>query len=345
MSILSLIGTIVPLFGVLIATIARFAVRIFLKLFDWSTDIFFGKIPDDRSKKLMILSLLSMIWVLMLIGLVFPGVSRTIYIFLPKIVRENSLVVYILNGAGVFLLPALVGTITMFWNMDTISISKVKNVQYKRLIFGFYNAFLLGVSFWLMFIFGPIIKAIGFVKKRKMILYTVIIQEKRYGTVLFKLKKELSKNQIKVNLEQKGIMYEVPLYLLKYLRKGLFKDILTEETRCLKNKDVEIYIHNSDIMIVGKEEVIKRVNVIISEILLFDAAYLTADSKTQELEKIILSIYSKYVIGGKSSSRKFLSELKQLDMEIDGLSADFSDIQVVKYKKAMLENMIYSDLK
>ena len=345
MSLLSLLGAILPLFTFLIATVARFAVRIFLKLFDWSTDIFFGKIPPDRSNKLIILSVLSMLWVVMLVGLIFPGVSQTIYIFLPKIVRNNSLVVYILNGAGVFLLPLLVGTIAMFWNMDKISISRVKAIPYKRFLLGFYYAFLLGISFWLMFIFGPIIKAVGFIKKRKMLLYTVIIQEERYNIVLFKIRKSLLENQIKVDMQEKSFMYEIPLFMLKYLRKNLFKDILIEDTKCLKSKDVEIYIHNSDIMIVGKEEIIKKVNVIISEVLLFDTAYLTVNADTQQIERRILNIYSKYIISGKSCSEKFLKELKHIGNQIDGISADFNDIQVIKYKKMALENMIYSNLK
>lgn len=344
MPALPFITALIPLITLLIATIARFAIKIFMKVFDWSTDIFFGKISTDQSRKLTILSALSMIWVITLVCLPFPSIAKFTLAFLPTVLRTNKLVVYLLNGSGVLFIPPLVGIICIFWDMQInikiISAKSIKSLPYKQALLGFYYTFFLGLGFMTMFIFSPIIKLISFIKKRKMIHAPATIQKGRYEIVLRKLQKALKNDCIDVKLVDMGIMNNIPITLVGYLSDSLFKNIIVKNKKILHNKDLEIYIHYEDIMILGKEELVKRSRAIIGEVLMFDTTYLTWDDTTKELEDKLLMIYSDFIISGGTNTDKLLYKLEKIKNIARSITADYDDIETLLYQILVLENMV-----
>lgn len=339
-----ILTTLLPLISILIATIARFAIRIFMKVFDWSTEIFFGKIPIDKSRKLTVLSALSMIWIIMVLCIPFPNIAKITLAFLPKAVRTNRLVIYLLNGSGALFIPIIVGFICIFWdmqiNIDIVKVDNIKKLQYKQGLLGFYYTFFLGISFITMFIFSPIIKAINFIRKRKMLLAPATVQKGRYEIVLAKIQKALKDYNIDAELVNTSIVYKVPIRLLDVLSGSLFKDIFIKNEKLLYNKDLEIYIHYEDIMIVGKEDLIKKARAIIADVLMFDTTYLTWDEKTKELEDSVLTVYSDFIISGGTAVNKLLQRLEQIKQESKEIVADFNDLETLSCQILMLENML-----
>lgn len=339
-----ILTTLLPLISILIATIARFAIRIFMKVFDWSTEIFFGKIPIDKSRKLTVLSALSMIWIIMVLCIPFPNIAKITLAFLPKAVRTNRLVIYLLNGSGALFIPIIVGFICIFWdmqiNIDIVKVDNIKKLQYKQGLLGFYYTFFLGISFITMFIFSPIIKAINFIRKRKMLLAPATVQKGRYEIVLAKIQKALKDYNIDAELVNTSIVYKVPTRLLDVLSGSLFKDIFIKNEKLLYNKDLEIYIHYEDIMIVGKEDLIKKARAIIADVLMFDTTYLTWDEKTKELEDSVLTVYSDFIISGGTAVNKLLQRLEQIKQESKEIVADFNDLETLSCQILMLENML-----
>lgn len=320
-----------------------------MKVFDWSTEIFFGRITIDKSRKLTALSALSMIWVITLLCIPFPNLAKFILIFLPKAVRTNKLVVYLLSGAGAFFIPLIVGTICIFWNMqiniDLIKVKNIKALQYKQGFLGFYYTFFLGLGFITMFIFSPIIKAISFIKKRKMLLAPATIQKGRYEIVLIKLQQALAKQNIETQLSDLKLMYNIPLTLIGVLSNSLFKDIIIKNKKFLFNKDLEIYIHYEDIMITGKEDLVKIARTVIADELMFDATYLTWDSETKKLEDKILIIYSDFIISGARGNKKLIARIDEVRQESKNLIADYYDIETLSCQILTLENIILKSTK
>lgn len=315
-----------------------------MKVFDWSTEIFFGKIPIDKSRKLTVLSALSMIWIIMVLCIPFPNIAKITLAFLPKAVRTNRLVIYLLNGSGALFIPIIVGFICIFWdmqiNIDIVKVDNIKKLQYKQGLLGFYYTFFLGISFITMFIFSPIIKAINFIRKRKMLLAPATVQKGRYEIVLAKIQKALKDYNIDAELVNTSIVYKVPTRLLDVLSGSLFKDIFIKNEKLLYNKDLEIYIHYEDIMIVGKEDLIKKARAIIADVLMFDTTYLTWDEKTKELEDSVLTVYSDFIISGGTAVNKLLQRLEQIKQESKEIVADFNDLETLSCQILMLENML-----
>lgn len=346
MPALPLLTALVPLITLLIATVARFAIRIFMKVFDWSTEIFFGKIDNDKTIKLTILSALSMIWIIMILNIPFPVISKFTLAFLPKTIRSNRLVIYLLNGSGAFFIPILVGAICMFWNMEInlnlIKVENIKSVQYKQGILGFYYTFFLGLSFITMFIFSPTIKFISFFKKRKMVLTNATISKGRYEVVLIKLQNALKEYNIDMQLMDLKLMYRVPLSLIGVLADSLFKDIVIKNNKFLFNKELEIYIHHNDIMISGKEDLIKKATTVIFEILMFDTTYLTWSEETQKLEDDLLIIHSDFIISGGTAYNKCLERLEDIRNILKNMVVEYEDLKTLTCQILTLENLILS---
>lgn len=339
------ITALLPFVTVLIATLARFAIKIFMQVFAWATEIFFGKIPLDKSIKLTALSALSMLWVIMVLCIPFPQIARLSLAFLPDIARNNKLVIYLLNGSGVFLLPILVGGISVFWNMQKISATDIQNLPYRRIFRGFYYTFYLGLGFICMFVFSPIIKLTGFIKKRKKILVPAIIHEGRYGFVLSKIKKALEKVNINLEIKQMGLMNAIPLQFIEHLSDSLFKDLIVKNRKLLYNEDIQISIHYADIMIIGKEDLVKKARMVISEALMFDITYLTWDEQTKKIEDEVTCIYSEYIISGEIYSEQLISRLDHIRTRLDNIVVDYEDYETVICEVLALQNMIYKSKK
>lgn len=344
MPAIPILTALLPLVTLLIATIARWAVRIFMKVFDWSTEIFFGRISIDKSRKLTVLSALSMIWIITLICIPFPDIAKVTLAFLPSVARTNKLVIYLLNGAGILFIPLTVGVICVFWdmqiNIQIINTNSIKSLQYKQALMGFYYTFYLGLSFITMFIFSPIIKLINFIKKRKMLLAPATIQKGRYEIVLTKLQKALKQYDIDMELCQIKLMYNIPFTLIGHLSSSLFKNLVIKNKRFLYNKDLEIYVHYEDIMIVGKEELVKRTRAIIGEELMFDTTYLTWDDETKMLENRLLIIYSNFIISGGTAVKQCIEQIEDIRNTIENITVDYNDLETVICQMLSLENMV-----
>ncbi len=339
-----ILTALLPLATILIATIARFAIKIFMIVFEWSTDIFFGKISTDKSWKLTALSALSMVWIITALCIPFPKMAEFTLVFLPKTLRTNKIIVYLLNGAGTFFIPIIVGVICVFWHMefskDIITFKNIKSLQYKQVLLGFYYTFFLGISFITMFIFSPLIKFINFIKRRKMIHAIAVINIARVETVLLKLKRALLSEKIKLQLKNHTLIYKIPFTLIGFLSESLFKDIIIKNRKFLYNKDLQIYIHQSDIMIVGKDELVKKTRAIISEILMFDVTYLTWNSETQKLEDEILNIYNDFISSEGNAIKQCLIKIEKVKNRCSELVVDFEDLRTVMQQALVLENML-----
>ena len=75
------------LFDFIILLLIRFFVKIFITIFGWATDIFFGKLPEKNRLWFYLMIVLSFIWIYCLLAKAFPIMF---YIF-KDYVPENSL--------------------------------------------------------------------------------------------------------------------------------------------------------------------------------------------------------------------------------------------------------------
>ena len=164
---MNLISTIIIIAG-------RFIVKILITVFNWAMEIFFGKMPREIQKKRNIVAILSVAWVILVFGTLYPAVVQTFYNYIPdKEIR--SLVTFWLGSFGIFVMPVIVGYFVTEMNRK-----KDEKINYFYLILdGFYYSFYIGRAMLIMFILAPFITLKRFVLQRKTLSLSVIFKSKK----------------------------------------------------------------------------------------------------------------------------------------------------------------------
>ncbi len=313
-----------------------FAVQIFITIFGWATIIFFGKIPGNKSIYISIIALISMFWVILLIGIPFPLVTQIVLGYIPAVVRTNIVVIRIINGIGVFILPLIVGGIGLF--LDTQAKRKGIHV-YKQFMMGYYYTLGFGVAMLVMILFAPIITIKRIIKRYSVSHTPIMIQEGRYRLVLDKIKDQLEKDEIHVEVRSIGLLYKIPMTILNNIADKLLDTFVSDGHKMLAGEDLEVYIYPTDIMIVGKEEIMQKARAIIATTLTFDSTYMTWSKESQQLEDQGYAVFQEFQTQERSC-QYYEERVKKILANLNGAALAYDEWQVIVRQLYMIENHI-----
>src|SRR6185312_6985362 len=92
---------------------SRFVGKILTTALGWASTMLFGRVPASRQFLLLGITFGSVIWVVLLIGVVFPDVGTFLLVFVPKqnVISDDTVRLIMLAGAVVA--PAVIGAITL----------------------------------------------------------------------------------------------------------------------------------------------------------------------------------------------------------------------------------------
>src|SRR5438045_8361398 len=97
----------------LIALVTRQAGRLLNTAFDWATMLLFGKVPEDRQLTLSLISLGSVAWIIVSLGVVVPRLGSFLLAFVPMPDWVDDAWIRLAMLAGALLLPLLIGLLSL----------------------------------------------------------------------------------------------------------------------------------------------------------------------------------------------------------------------------------------
>lgn len=97
----------------LLAFGSRFVGKILTTALGWASTMLFGRVPASRQYLLLGITFGSVIWVVLLVGVLLPDVGTFLLVFVPKqdLIPESTVRLIMLIGALVA--PAVIGGITL----------------------------------------------------------------------------------------------------------------------------------------------------------------------------------------------------------------------------------------
>lgn len=326
----------VPFLIPIIALITKFAVRIFITFFGWATIIFFGKIPGKRSAYISIMAIMAFFWMILVIGIFFPEITQFVFGLFPEIIRQNRWIMRAINSLGVFVIPIAVGAISLL--MDTKA--KKKGVStFKQLFLGYYYTLDLGIAMFLMLAFAPIIKIRQYLRRERSSHTPIMMRNGEYEEVLEHLHRSLEDSGIKTDIKWPESLYAMPMKIIDRVSNQLFDTLGSHHHQMLLGEGFQIYIHPTDIMIVGQEEQIQQVRAVVAKALAFEKTFMTWDEESHEIEDEINQIYTEFK---KQQERKeeFLKRLCQLEKKLSKAALPYDEWEVVYRELLMIEKEI-----
>ena len=88
---------------------SKFVGKILTTALGWASTLLFGRVPQSRQVLLLGLTFGSVIWMVLLVGVLFPDVGTLLLLFIPPqdVVPEG--VIRLVMLAGVIVVPAILG--------------------------------------------------------------------------------------------------------------------------------------------------------------------------------------------------------------------------------------------
>src|SRR5687767_8597274 len=92
---------------------SRFVGKILMTALGWASTLLFGRVPASRQYLLLGITFGSVIWIVLLIGVLIPDVGTFLLLFIPDqdIVPESVIRMIMLIGA--LIVPGVIGALTL----------------------------------------------------------------------------------------------------------------------------------------------------------------------------------------------------------------------------------------
>src|SRR3954453_11068700 len=102
----------------LVAFGSRFATKVLTTALGWAGTLLFGRVPGSRQIMLLGITFGSVIWIVMLIGVILPDVGAFLLLLIPQQSYVPESVIRLLMLTGVILVPGVVGAMTLMLEAD-----------------------------------------------------------------------------------------------------------------------------------------------------------------------------------------------------------------------------------
>src|SRR5262249_8816773 len=124
--------------------------------FSWATVMLFGKVPQDRQIYLSLTALGSVLWLIVVLGIVFPALATFLLGFVPVPAWLKPWTRVAMAVLAV-LLPAVVGVLCLFL-LDPEDRPKGLWDKMRAVVKGYPYTVGLAITFILMTLFAPVLK-------------------------------------------------------------------------------------------------------------------------------------------------------------------------------------------
>src|SRR5687768_2877914 len=260
---------------------SRFVGKILTTALGWASTLLFGRVPASRQYLLLGITFGSVIWIVLLAGVLFPDVGLFLLAFVPEqdIVPEDVIRLIMLVGALV--VPAVIGALTLM--LATPADRSARRIA-ESLIRGYPLTVLLSVL--LIFLAGLAIfrKAQSVAKRWTDAHVPLVIEPGMYDEVASDLDRALETAGIEVKATNAPAAMSKPAKWLAAVAGGSAASLVPEKLIQLDGKDLDILIYPMDLLISGKPRLVARARAAMASRLTTSAAHLTISAEAQAVE-------------------------------------------------------------
>ncbi len=322
------------------ALLARQMGRILNTAFGWATTMLFGKVPSNRQSILSIIALVAVLWLVLLVGVIFPSVGTMLLAFvpLPEWVEPNWVRLGMLIAAAI--LPAITGGLTLLL-MEPNDRPDSAWGYIKTIFKGYPYTLGLALAIVAMIFVAPILKARDLWNGWTQRHIPVVVEADDYFEVVNHLQQILARVGLKTKRGHASWLLRWPTRVFAWLAGSGADTLVARELQTLRSKEMEVLLHPSDLVIHADEPIAARVFAQVNEHLAFSKAYLSWTKEGQEIEdsvrRIALELGDKKSLIPTSQHRHRLTEVRK---KLEGLNLEAEEWEVLFREVLLVEKML-----
>ena len=265
----------------LVAFGSRFASKVLTTALGWASTLLFGRVPGSRQILLLGITFGSVIWVVMLIGLIVPSVGAFLLLLIPPQTVIPEAVIRLLMLIGVLVVPGVVGAMTLLLGTGEARTARGTVVAIARgypltLLLAVLLVFLAGLAIWR--------KGASLVRRWNDAHVPMVVKPGAYEQVANDLDEALSAAGLDLATEDAPASMSLPAKWLTAVAGRGSSSLVPDRMVRLRGPDLDILIYPMDVLISGQGRAVVRARAAIASRLTTSAAPLTVSAEAQGIE-------------------------------------------------------------
>ena len=265
----------------LIAFGSRFAVKILTTALGWASTLLFGRVPASRQKALLAITFGSVIWIVLVIGVVVPAAGTFLLLLVPP---QDLVPEWIIRAAmlvGALVVPAVVGGMILWLSPDDERGARHVLGSIAR---GYPLTVVLAVLLVFLAVLAVYRKASSLARGWTDAHVPIVVQPGAYDQVAADLDRAISAAGLDVTAQAAPASMSKPATWLTAVAGRGSSALVPDRMVRLVGPDLDILIYPMDLLISGKPQLVMRARAAMASRLTTTAAHLTVSAEAQALE-------------------------------------------------------------
>jgi hypothetical protein len=270
------------IFASVFAALGQQANRFLTAALGWASTLLFGRVPRSKQIFIVLITLGSIVWVVLLVGIAFPGVGTFLLAALPipSFIDQNWVRLAMLIGALVVpILIGIAGLLVVDAAQRPKGLALVKGV-----LRGYPLAFVLAFILIFLAVLGVVRKVRSFKRQWTDAHIPVVIRTGGYDTVVNDLEEALHEADLPVTRRAAPVVLSLPARLVARVAGGGVEVLVADHLVQLRMAGLEIDLYPSDIAMSGRKAIVAQARAAIASRLTATAAHLTTSKESQVIE-------------------------------------------------------------
>ena len=316
---------------------SKFVGKVLTTTLGWASTLLFGRVPQSRQILLLGLTFGSVIWVVLLVGVLLPDVGTLLLLFIPPQEVVSDDVIRLGMLVGVIAVPAILGALTLaFEPVESRTargmIGAVLRGYPLTLLLALLLIFLAGLAIWR--------KVWSLAKGWTDAHVPLIVKPGAYDQVADDLDRAVTAAGMDIDATEAPAVMTKPARWLAAVAGGASGSLVPERLVRLRGQDLDILIYPMDLLISGKPERVARARAAMASRLTTAAAHLTASAETQAIEDRLAALMqatrpdAEHTAGFDAPAA---AELESIDVELATLDVPYDEWEVLYRQRLQVE--------
>jgi hypothetical protein len=270
------------IFASLFALLGRFVGRILTTTLGWASTMLFGQVPQSRQMWLAVMTFGSLVWVLLVVGVIVPSVGTFLLGFVPLPSWVDQGLVRLVMLAGAAILPAVIGAVTL---LVTDADARPRGTsRIGAIARGYPLAPALAITLVILAVAGTIRRLDSFVHKREDAHVPMIVRPSRYEALVGEIRRSLEKGELVTRQRPGPRILTAPAQMLARIAGGGMERLVPDELAELVGPKLIAAVYPSDLALTGDKAAVAEARALIARDVDSTNAWFTTTREAQQIE-------------------------------------------------------------
>jgi hypothetical protein len=324
--------------AVLFALGSRFVGRILTTALGWASTLLFGRVPASRQYLLLGITFGSVIWVVLLAGVLLPDVGTFLLVLVPSQDLIPESIVRLIMLIGALVVPAVIGALTLALSGGR---ERTAGTVATAIVRGYPLTAMLAVLLVFLAVLSIVRKVHSLTRRWTDAHVPLVVLPGRYDEVAADLDEAVTAAGLDVEPRTAPAYLSKPARWLAAVAGSGAASLVPDRMIQLQGKDIDILIYSMDLLVSGKPKAVARARAAMASRLTTSAAHLTTVAEAQAIEDRLAALAKRRDPDAPDRPARFddavAAEFAAIDEELAAIEVPYEEWEVLYRQRLQVE--------